>query len=32
MPLTTCPTIKLQAVADLGGEIILHGDDYDQAW
>ena len=22
--------IKVQAVADLGGEIILHGDDYDQ--
>jgi len=31
MPLTT-PEIKLQAVADLGGEIVLHGDDYDQAY
>ena len=31
MPLTT-PEIKLQAVADLGAEIILHGDDYDQAY
>jgi len=31
MPLTT-PDIKVQAVADLGGEIILHGDDYDQAY
>jgi threonine dehydratase len=31
MPLTT-PEIKVQAVADLGGEIILHGDDYDQAY
>jgi threonine dehydratase len=31
MPLTT-PEIKLQAVADLGGEIILQGDDYDQAY
>jgi len=30
MPLTT-PDIKVQAVADLGGEIILHGEDYDQA-
>src|ERR1700761_5985942 len=30
MPLTT-PQIKVQAVADLGGEIVLHGDDYDQA-
>src|SRR5450432_869192 len=30
MPLTT-PDIKVQAVADLGGEIVLHGDDYDQA-
>src|SRR6201996_8097593 len=28
MPLTT-PQIKIQAVADLGGKIILHGDDYD---
>jgi threonine dehydratase len=31
MPLTT-PEIKVQAVADLGGEIILHGDDFDQAY
>src|SRR5271167_4641994 len=31
MPLTT-PEIKVQAVADLGGEIILHGNDYDQAY
>jgi threonine dehydratase len=31
MPLTT-PEIKVQAVADLGGEIVLHGDDYDQAF
>src|SRR6201992_2595193 len=31
MPLTT-PQIKIQAVADLGGEIILHGDDYDHAY
>jgi threonine dehydratase len=31
MPLTT-PEIKVQAVADLGAEIILHGDDYDQAY
>ena len=31
MPLTT-PQIKVQAVADLGGEIVLHGDDYDQAF
>jgi threonine dehydratase len=31
MPLTT-PEIKIQAVADLGGEIVLHGDDYDQAF
>jgi threonine dehydratase len=31
MPLTT-PEIKVQAVAELGGEIILHGDDYDQAY
>src|ERR1700692_4804037 len=30
MPLTT-PEIKVQAVADLGGEIVLHRDDYDQA-
>src|SRR5271170_5806935 len=31
MPLNV-PDIKVQAVADLGGEIILHGDDYDQAY
>jgi threonine dehydratase len=31
MPLTS-PEIKVQAVADLGGEIVLHGDDYDQAY
>jgi threonine dehydratase len=31
MPLTT-PDIKVQAVADLGGEIVLHGGDYDQAF
>jgi threonine dehydratase len=30
MPLTT-PEIKVQAVADLGAEIVLHGDDYDEA-
>jgi threonine dehydratase len=30
MPLTT-PDIKVRAVADLGAEIVLHGDDYDQA-
>src|SRR5580693_8638011 len=31
MPLIT-PDIKVQAVADLGAEIVLHGDDYDQAY
>src|SRR5882757_111278 len=31
MPLTT-PNIKVRAVAALGGEVILHGDDYDQAY
>jgi threonine dehydratase len=31
MPLTT-PEIKVKAVADLGAEIVLHGDDYDQAF
>jgi threonine dehydratase len=31
MPVTT-PSIKIQSVADLGGEIVLHGDDYDQAF
>jgi threonine dehydratase len=30
MPVTT-PRIKVQAVADLGGEVLLHGDDYDAA-
>ncbi|HEY4645191.1 MAG TPA: threonine ammonia-lyase, biosynthetic [Steroidobacteraceae bacterium] len=31
MPQTT-PHIKVQAVVDLGGEVVLHGDDYDQAF
>jgi threonine dehydratase len=31
MPLTT-PEIKVRAVADLGAEIVLFGDDYDQAY
>jgi threonine dehydratase len=31
MPLTT-PEIKVSAVASLGGEIVLHGDDYDAAY
>jgi threonine dehydratase len=31
MPLTT-PEIKVRAVADFGAEIVLHGDDYDQAY
>ncbi len=31
MPLTT-PRIKVQAVMDLGGEAVLHGDDYDAAF
>jgi threonine dehydratase len=31
MPQTT-PQIKVQAVIDLGGEAVLHGDDYDQAY
>ncbi len=31
MPVTT-PEIKVSAVADLGAEIVLHGDDYDQAY
>jgi threonine dehydratase len=31
MPRTT-PHIKVQAVMDLGGEIVLEGDDYDQAY
>ncbi|MGH8296729.1 MAG: threonine ammonia-lyase, biosynthetic [Steroidobacteraceae bacterium] len=30
MPRTT-PQIKIQAVIDLGGEVMLHGDDYDTA-
>ncbi|MFO0510563.1 MAG: threonine ammonia-lyase, biosynthetic, partial [Gammaproteobacteria bacterium] len=30
MPVTT-PRIKVQAVVDLGGEAVLHGDDYDAA-
>src|SRR6185312_2978432 len=28
----TSPHIKVQAVVDLGAEIVLHGDDYDQAF
>ncbi len=31
MPQTT-PSIKVQAVIDLGGEVLLHGDDYDSAY
>ena len=31
MPQTT-PRIKVQAVIDLGGEVILHGDEYDEAY
>src|SRR5580698_828313 len=31
MPQTT-PHIKVQAVADLGAELVLHGDDYDSAF
>ncbi len=31
MPQTT-PRIKIQAVLDLGGEVALHGDDYDTAY
>jgi threonine dehydratase len=31
MPLST-PEIKVRAVADLGGEIVLRGDDYDHAY
>ncbi|HRX89897.1 MAG TPA: threonine ammonia-lyase, biosynthetic, partial [Steroidobacteraceae bacterium] len=31
MPVTT-PDIKVQAVRDLGGEVVLHGDDYDSAY
>ncbi len=31
MPQTT-PEIKVQAVRDLGGEVVLHGDDFDHAY
>src|SRR5512135_3178713 len=31
MPRTT-PHIKVQAVLDLGGEVVLHGDDFDHAY
>lgn len=31
MPITT-PSIKVDAVAALGGEVILHGDNYDEAF
>src|SRR5271170_6749931 len=31
MPLTT-PEIKVNAVTSFGGEVVLHGDDYDQAY
>jgi|DEB19_MinimDraft_3_1074340.scaffolds.fasta_scaffold00298_10 threonine dehydratase len=31
MPVTT-PQIKVQAVIDLGGEVVLYGDDYDSAY
>ncbi len=31
MPVTT-PTIKVDAVAALGGEVVLHGDNYDEAF
>jgi threonine dehydratase len=31
MPETT-PNIKVQAVLDLGGEVVLHGDDFDHAF
>jgi threonine dehydratase len=31
MPQTT-PLIKVNAVRDLGGEVVLHGDDYDSAY
>jgi len=31
MPQTT-PNIKVQAVLDLGGEVVLHGDDFDHAF
>jgi len=29
---TTTPDIKVQAVRVLGGEVVLHGDTYDDAW
>jgi len=31
MPVTT-PSIKVNAVASLGGEVVLHGDNYDEAY
>ena len=31
MPITT-PTIKTEAVAALGGDVVLHGDNYDEAY
>ena len=31
MPVTT-PSIKVDAVRDLGGEVVLHGDTYDEAY
>ena len=31
MPITT-PSIKVEAVAALGGEVVLHGDNYDEAY
>ena len=31
MPVTT-PTIKVNAVRSLGGEVVLHGDNYDEAY
>jgi len=31
MPQTT-PSIKVEAVRDLGGEVVLHGDDFDSAY
>ena len=31
MPQTT-PSIKVQAVLDLGGEVVMHGDDFDAAY
>ena len=29
---TTTPEIKVEAVRALGGEVVLHGDSYDEAW